>query len=142
SMPTAATANPPLHLVNLGASRVDWDRTNRYAASARATHYIETQGVIDYAALSNEVANALSEVGTATDSARRLAIVEGTRKMLATWPQNHFNYRQADARDMMLLLDEAIADLQAAGGASRFNLSLTAFAEPPTIVEPVLPPLT
>src|SRR4051812_36550934 len=43
SMPTAATPNPPLHLVDLVDSRVDWDKTNRYAASARAAHYIETQ---------------------------------------------------------------------------------------------------
>src|ERR1700712_3248531 len=43
SMPTAITPNPPLHLVNLPASRVDWDRTSRYAATARASHYVETQ---------------------------------------------------------------------------------------------------
>ena len=41
SMPTAATPNPPLHLVNLPLARVDWDRTTRYAATARASHYIE-----------------------------------------------------------------------------------------------------
>src|SRR3954466_7360606 len=53
SMPTASTPNPPLHLINLAADRVDWDHTNRYAAAARAAHYIETQGDLDYAALSN-----------------------------------------------------------------------------------------
>src|SRR5712672_2954798 len=54
SMPTATTPNPPLHLVNLPIARVDWDRTNRYAATARASHYIETQAENDYAALSND----------------------------------------------------------------------------------------
>src|ERR1700730_10686130 len=49
SMPTSAAPSPPLHLVNISADRVDWDRTNRYAASARATHYIETQAENDYA---------------------------------------------------------------------------------------------
>ncbi len=141
SMPTAATPNPPLQLISLASSRVDWERTNRYAASARATHYIETQGELDYAELSSAVTKALNDVGTVADPARRLALVEDARKMLASWPQNHFNYRQADIRDMMLLLDEAIADLQAARGASRFNLSFTAYAEPPLLVEP-LPPLT
>ena len=38
SMPTATTPNPPLHLVNLPIARVDWDRTTRYAATARASH--------------------------------------------------------------------------------------------------------
>src|SRR3981081_2193172 len=52
SMPTASTPDPPLHLVNLPVDRVDWDRTMRYAATARATHYIQTQADSDYAALS------------------------------------------------------------------------------------------
>src|SRR3981081_4918116 len=47
SMPTATTPNPPLHLVNLPAARVDWDRTNRYAATARTTRYVETQAEND-----------------------------------------------------------------------------------------------
>ena len=51
SMPTAAPPNPPLHLVNLAASRVDWERTNRYAEAARAAQYINTQAASDYAAL-------------------------------------------------------------------------------------------
>ena len=42
SIPTAATPNPPLHLVDLAAARVDWERTNRYAEAARAAHYINT----------------------------------------------------------------------------------------------------
>src|SRR2546422_7497025 len=60
SMPTAATPDPPLHLVNLPGERVDWDRTNRYAATARATHYIQTQAETDYTVVSNEVAVALN----------------------------------------------------------------------------------
>jgi hypothetical protein len=51
SMPTAATPNPPLHLVTIGADRVDWERTDRYAASAREARYLETQAELDYAAL-------------------------------------------------------------------------------------------
>src|SRR5438874_10981986 len=31
SMPLNADAEPSLHLVNIAADRVDWDRTNRYA---------------------------------------------------------------------------------------------------------------
>ena len=40
SMPTGAGPVPPLQLIDMPASRVDWDRTSRYAASARATHYL------------------------------------------------------------------------------------------------------
>ena len=47
SMPTAATPDPPLQLVSLAASRVDWDRTDRYATAARAAHYVATQAEAD-----------------------------------------------------------------------------------------------
>jgi hypothetical protein len=40
------------------------------------------------------------------------------------------------------MLDEAIADLRAATGARRFDLAFTAYVEPPTISEPLLPPPT
>src|SRR6266851_5408518 len=59
-MPTAAAPNPPLHLVDLPIARVDWERTSRYAATARAAHYVETQAESDYAQLSNDVAATLS----------------------------------------------------------------------------------
>src|SRR5512146_2444076 len=52
SMPTAATPNPPMHLIDLPADRVDWDRTERYAATVRETHYVETQAEKDYAVVS------------------------------------------------------------------------------------------
>src|SRR5438093_8914689 len=96
SMPTATTPNPPLHLVNLPIARVDWDRTSRYAATARETRYVQTQADADYAALSNDVSLTLDEVARTTDPRRRLAIVERARTTLAEWPQNHFNYRQAE----------------------------------------------
>src|SRR3954465_4716544 len=83
SMPTATTPDPPLHLVNLPAERVDWDRTSRYAATARASHYVKTQAEDDYAALSNDVAATLNQVAHTADSAERLAIVEKARQTLA-----------------------------------------------------------
>src|ERR1051325_2473021 len=39
SMPTAASPTPPLHLINLSAERVDWERTERYSNAARAAQY-------------------------------------------------------------------------------------------------------
>ncbi len=140
SMPTATTPNPPLHLVNLPIARVDWDRTSRYAATARASHYIETQAETDYAALSNDVASTLNEVALTAEPSQRLAIVQRARQTLADWPQSHFNYRAAEVRQLLGMLDEAIADLQASRTPGRFALSLSAFTDPPAIVEPLLPP--
>src|SRR5262245_53482486 len=142
SMPTASTPNPPLTLVNLPIARVDWERTSRYASNARATRYVQTQAEADYAQLSNDVASTLNQVAHAGTPAERLAIVGGARKTLAEWPQNHFNYRRAEVQQMLAMLDEAIADLQAAAGRGRYELSLSAFADPPPVVEPLLPPPT
>jgi hypothetical protein len=142
SMPTAVTPNPPLHLVDLPDDRVDWDRTNRYSTAARASQYLRSQAELDYATLSTQLAEALNEVAATTDQTARLGIVERVRANLVEWPQNHYGYRQAEVRQMIGLLDEAIADLRAASGAARFSISLAAFVEPPAITEPLLPPLT
>ena len=142
SMPTSAEPNPPLHLVNLPIAHVDWDRTSRYTTTAQSQHYIRTQADADYAALSNDVAATLSDVARTTDPKARLAIVERARTTLGEWPQNHYGFRQAEVRQMLGLLDEAIADLQAATGRGRFSLTLTAFADPPPANEPLLPPPT
>lgn len=142
SMPTGALPNPPLHLVNLPTSRVDWAKTDRYAAAARAAHYLSGQAEQDYAALSGRLAQTLNDVAATTDPAQRLAIVERARRALADWPQSHYNYRRDEVRGMVAMLDEAIADLRAAQGASRFDIALEAFSEAPAIVEPLLPPPT
>lgn len=142
SMPTSAPPDPRLQLVNLAADRIDWDRTNRYVTSARVTRYLETQAENDYTVLSNQVAESLNEVANTTDPARRLAIVQRARKALAEWPGDHYNYRAEDIRQMLGLLDEAIADLRASSGTGRFDFALAAYSAPPTIGEPLLPPPT
>jgi hypothetical protein len=142
SMPIDSTVDPPLQLINIPADRVDWPRTNRYADTARAARYTVTQGESDYVALNNAVSRALNDVAFTSDPARRLAIVEDARKTLADWPETHFHYRIGDVRQMLGMLDEAIADLRATAGGSRFDLSLVAVAEPATPIEPLLPPPT
>jgi hypothetical protein len=142
SMPIDSTVDPPLQLINIPADRVDWARTDRYADTARAARYTVTQGESDYVALNNAVSRALNDVAFTSDPARRLAIVEDARKTLAEWPETHFHYRMGDVRQMLGMLDEAIADLRATAGGSRFDLSLVAVAEPAAPVEPLLPPPT
>ena len=63
--------------------------------------------------------------------AKRLAIVERARRRLADWPPSHYNYKQSDVRQMLGMLDEAIADLRAATGAQRFDLNLVAIVDAP-----------
>src|SRR5262249_52822117 len=60
SMPTDATPNPALHLVNLALEKVDWDRTERYATAARRAHYLATRAELDYTELSNHLAQTLT----------------------------------------------------------------------------------
>lgn len=138
SMPTAAGASASLQLVNISADRVDWPRTERYATSVRASHYIETQAEADYAAMSNEVLQTLNDVLRGEDPAARLATVERARKKLAEWPKSHYNYRDGEVRQLLGMLDEAIADLRAANGESKFTVDLVAFSAPPPI-EAMLP---
>jgi hypothetical protein len=140
SMPTsAAMADPQLHLVTLPAERVDWRRTDRYAESARAARYVATRAEADYAALSGEIADALNAVGRTTDPKARLAIVERARKTLADWPAQHYDYKHAEVRDLLPLLDDAIADLRAMAGVEQFALSLVAGSDAPVVREPLLP---
>jgi hypothetical protein len=140
SMPTAASrVRPQLHLVTLPASRIDWERTTRYAESARAERYVATRAEQDYALLTDEVAQALNDVSLARDAPTRLAIVEKARRTLAAWPARHYNYKQAEIRQMLGVLDEAIADLRAAAGLSRFDLSLVAAVDTPELRDPLMP---
>src|SRR6185369_14380417 len=74
----------------------------------------------------------------------RLGIVERARRELADWPAAHFNYKQDEIRQMLTVLDEAIAELRATAGIGQFNLNFVAApaAPPPSSPEPLLPPPT
>src|SRR5436190_6220775 len=144
SMPTGAGSPPPLHLTNLSADRIDWPRTDRYAMSARSGRYIETQAENDYTELSNQVAQTLNEVGQTGDTPRRLQLVEAARRTLIAWPPDHYNYREPDIRQMVSMLDAAIADLRIQGsqgsrGSGAFAFNLVALATPPPDIEPIMP---
>jgi len=137
------TPSPVLHLVNIAESSVDWERTDRYSAAMKARRYGETNGEADFEALSTEIARVLSDVGRTKDPARRFSLVSEARRMLAAWPASHYGYRAADVAQLSSLMDEAIAELRAAAGQSRFNLDLVATASaPPPSNEAALPPPT
>jgi hypothetical protein len=136
SMPAGGTSEQPrLHVVSLPVAFIDWPRTEQYAAAARYQRYAETLGEQDFQLLSNQVARVLNDIALSTDRPRALTIAQEARRTLADWPRAHYGYRQKDVREIVGLLDEAIAGLTAASGARSFEFSLVADespAAPPT----------
>ena len=127
SMPVGGTIDEPrLHPVTLAAALVDWERTNRYAASARYQQYSE-RAESDYQRLTDEVAALLNDIALSTDRARALSLAEQARRTLLEWPRSRFGYRQDDIREIVTLIDGAIARL--GGDAPRFELALVATVE-------------
>ncbi|MFN8064738.1 MAG: hypothetical protein U0P82_08085 [Vicinamibacterales bacterium] len=140
SMPTTTSVDvPQLQLINIPSDRVDWPRTLNYAESVRASRYLATRAQADYEQLSGAIAQALNDVGQASDARERLAIVERARKTLAEWPGSHHNYKRDEIQQMLGTLDEAIASLKASSGASTFDLTFVAASDAPSSTEPILP---
>ena len=138
SMPVGGAADDPrLQVVWITATTVDWPRTERYAESARYQHYADTQGEDDFAALNNEVARVLNDIALGTNRLKALDLATQARAALAEWPRQHHGYRQDEVREIVALIDESIANLRAAGGATNFDLAIVAstLAVP---LEPVL----
>lgn len=130
SMPTSASATDPrLHLVNIPAAKVDWERTARYADSARAARYMLGNADEHYAMLTAEIGQALNDVALTTDPGRRLEVIERTRRILADWSVKHPGYKKAEVQEMLTTLDETIAGLRASIGSKAFDLSFVASAD-------------
>lgn len=137
SMPVGGTADDPrLHVVTLPAGMIDWERTERHARSSRYQRYAATRGEADFEAVTGEVARVLSQIATTTDPRQALSIAEHARRTLSDWPRAHFGYRQDEVRDVIGILDTAIASLRRTTGSSSFELSLIAGA-PPVPIEPM-----
>jgi hypothetical protein len=134
----AAGSNPRLHLASVPASDVDWTATDRYRDALRASHYADTRGEQDFAAMSGDVARLLNEIAITSDKVAQLALAERALKLLADWPGSHYAYRADEVRQIQVLVEEVVSDLRAARGESRFDLNLVAAVAPPPIV-PLLP---
>ena len=116
---------PRLQLVTLPVAKVDWNRTERYSDSARAEHYASARGDEDFAQLSNEVARVLNDIALSTDRPRALALAQQAHDVLAKWPADHYHYRESEVRDILSIIDSAIAGLRGEP-VSRFELALIA----------------
>jgi hypothetical protein len=138
SMPVGGPLDEPrLQVVWIPAASVDWQRTNRYADSARYQRYADGQGEADFALLNDQVARVLNEIALSPNRTRALELALLARASLAEWPQQHHGYRQDDVREIVSIIDESIANLRAASGATNFDLSLVA-SMPSVPLEPVL----
>ena len=123
---TGHAGNPSLHVVNLPVSAINWTATEKYAESARHTHYMANSAESDYAALAGDVAATLNAIVIANDAKARLNLAVAARRRLATWPRDHYGYRAGDVGEMLGLLDEAISGLRVAAGESSFEIDLVA----------------
>jgi hypothetical protein len=116
---------PRLQLVTLPAANIDWTRTERFSESVRAAHYAATRGDEDFAQLSNEVARVLNDIALSSDRTRALALAQRAHDVLAQWPKDHYHYRESDVREILTIIDNAIANLRGEP-PGRFDLSLVA----------------
>jgi len=82
--------DPRLHVVNLPVSAVNWVATEKYAASARYSHYMATSAESDYAVLAGDVAAVLNRIVLTKEPKARLDMAVDARKRLATWPRDHY----------------------------------------------------
>ena len=121
-----ATGDPSLHVVNLPMSAVNWVATEKYAASARYSHYMANSAESDYAALAGDVAAVLNRIVLEKEPKARLELAVDARRRLASWPKDHYGYRSGDVAEMLGMLDEAISELRVAAGQTRFAIDLVA----------------
>jgi hypothetical protein len=138
TLPIGAGDTPELQLLSLPSDTVDWDKTDAYAESARATRYGQTLGPNDFAQLSNAVTIALNDIAVLPDPQRKAAMAAEARQNVMKWAAEHYGYRAKDVAELAGLFDKVIAESRVAGGAANFDLSLVAnMAEPPDV--PMLP---
>ncbi len=139
SIPLGGTAETPdLHLLSFPADSVDWDKTDAYADSVRASRYAGTRGPDDFALLTGAVTNALTDIALTQDPKRKIAMAAEARQNVTRWIAEHYGYRAQDVAGMAELFDSVVAETQAAAGIKDFDLSLIAnLAAPPSV--PLLP---
>jgi len=129
---------PPLQVVSIPDSSVDWPTTERYAMSARAAQYVATRGESDFLALNSRVAQVLNEIALTADPARRLQLARYARDLLSGWGRTSYGYRAAEVAELSGLVDQVLAEIQAAGVGDSLELSFVATVGPPPTM-PLLP---
>ena len=130
-----------MQLLSIPAESVDWERTDAYAESVRATRYAATRGPDDLALLAEAVSRALNDINLTTDPARKVEMAVEARQNVTRWAAEHFGYEAQRVAEMASLFDDVIAQAQKQAGVKNVELSLVAnLAAPPSV--PLLPPPT
>src|SRR4051812_34335536 len=130
-----------LHMLSLPADSVDWERTDAYAESVRATRYAATRGPDDFAMLSQAVSIALNDINSTADPARKIAMAQEARQNVMRWASEHFGYRAEGVAQLASVFDDLVADTRRRAGLPNAEMSLVAMmAAPPSV--PLLPPPT
>lgn len=136
-----AAAAPALHLLSIPSDTVNWEKTDAYADSVRATRYAATRGPDEFALLNEAVSRALGEIELTADPARKIAKATEARQNVMKWAAEHFGYRAERVAELASLFDTVVSETRARGGAVNVDLSLVAnMAAPPSV--PLLPPPT
>lgn len=117
---------------------VDEERTRDYARALRAAQYGATRGDAEYMAMTTELTRVMAEVEAESDRDRRLGIAVMARRRLASWSAEHFDFKAAETRQLVSMLDEVIAELRIAAGDTQFSLDMVANLAPAD-PQPLLP---
>lgn len=135
SLPIGGTAAAPgLQLLSIPADAVDWEKTDAYAESVRATRYATTRGPDDFALLGGAVSRALTDIALTTDPDRKVAMAAEARQNVMRWAAEHYGYRASNVAQMASLFDDVVSETKSAAGIRNFDLSLVAnMAEPPSV---------
>lgn len=129
-----------LQAVTLPADAVDWARTDEYLRAVRLAQYRAASSEREYAAFTADVAATLDRVASTPDPLARIAMVEGVRRRLAAWPDEHYGDKQDEAARMLDLLDDVLVGLRAAAGQREFAFALSS-GSAPSPPSPPPPPL-
>jgi hypothetical protein len=127
-----------LHMLSLPADSVDWERTDAYAESVRATRYAATRGPDDLALLSDAVSRALADISITSDPNRKIAMALEARQNVMRWAAEHFGYQAERVAQLASLFDDVITEVRTQAGMKNVELSMVAtMAAPPST--PLLP---
>jgi hypothetical protein len=138
SEPASLVVGPALHLLSIPADTVDWEKTDAYADSVRATRYAATSGPNDFALLNEAVSRALNDITQTAEPARKVAMAAEARQNVMKWAAEHYGYRAERVAELASLFDSVIAETRAQGGAVNVDLGLVAnMVAPPSV--PLLP---
>ena len=116
---------PELRTVTIGATAVDWARTDAYRDAIRRAQFEQAGGARAYAAFTEEVAATLRDVALLPDPLERIRRLEAARMQLAQWPAAHHGYRAEDVAQTLSVVDDLLAGMRAAAGQQTFSLALT-----------------